>query len=95
MFARLNRGPVLLKELSENQSALAILEILQFLLKEADHRKWRNCLRKGEELGVTVTRHECKDDVLELLIESSGGPSRVIGNYRTWRLFNIFYWFDK
>lgn len=30
--------------------------------------KWRNCLRKGEKLGVTVTHHECEGKELDLLI---------------------------
>lgn len=32
--------------------------------------KWRNCMRKGEKLGVTVTAHQCQGDMLELLIQS-------------------------
>ncbi len=32
--------------------------------------KWRNCLRKGEKLGVTVTHHECSGEKLELLMRS-------------------------
>jgi dTDP-4-amino-4,6-dideoxygalactose transaminase len=35
--------------------------------------KWRNCLRKGEKLGVTVTHYECKDSVMDLLIRSYSG----------------------
>jgi len=32
--------------------------------------KWRNMLRKGEKLGVTVTQHECKGEALTLLMQS-------------------------
>ena len=32
--------------------------------------KWRNMLRKGEKLGVTVTHHECKGEALKLLMQS-------------------------
>jgi hypothetical protein len=32
--------------------------------------KWRNCMRKGEKLGVTVIHQECKAEALELLIRS-------------------------
>lgn len=31
--------------------------------------KWRNCLRKGERLGVQVTRHEGQNSELNLLIQ--------------------------
>ena len=32
--------------------------------------KWRNMLRKGEKLGVTVTHNECKGEALKLLMQS-------------------------
>ena len=32
--------------------------------------KWRNSMRKGENLGVTVTHHECKGEALTLLMQS-------------------------
>ena len=32
--------------------------------------KWRNCLRKGEKLGVTVAHHVCTGVYLELLVRS-------------------------
>lgn len=32
--------------------------------------KWRNCMRKGVRLGVTVTHHECKGEALALLMRS-------------------------
>lgn len=32
--------------------------------------KWRNCMRKGEKLGVIVTYYECNGDKMELLIRS-------------------------
>jgi lipid II:glycine glycyltransferase (peptidoglycan interpeptide bridge formation enzyme) len=32
--------------------------------------KWRNCMRKGVKLGVTVSRNECKDEVLTFLMRS-------------------------
>ena len=32
--------------------------------------KWRNCMRKGVRLGVTVSHQECKDEALTLLMRS-------------------------
>lgn len=32
--------------------------------------KWRNCMRKGEKLGVIATQQECNDEQLALLIRS-------------------------
>lgn len=121
-IARLNRGPLLLIDMSKDAEVMMKLAALRVLLKEghrqrwwillaapelpptdearlglqalgfkklpapswgsgrlglaADEQallmglngKWRNCLRKGEKLGVAVTHHECKGDELDLLI---------------------------
>ncbi|MFH1638898.1 MAG: hypothetical protein ABIB93_01090, partial [Chloroflexota bacterium] len=121
-IARLNRGPLLLDELPEDQTIERTLEALRALLREARRRrwwvvqiapelpdtekvfsslmqmglrhrpepawasgrlalgvdeksllmglngKWRNCLRKGERLGVEVTRHEGTGPEQDLLI---------------------------
>ncbi len=123
-IARLNRGPLLLTNLSEDASMSVSLTALGALLREARRQrwwmvqvapelpdthavcvglqslgfrklpgvawasgrlalgvdeqtllmglkgKWRNCLRKGEKLGVTVTDHECNGEELDLLISS-------------------------
>ncbi|MDO8341566.1 MAG: peptidoglycan bridge formation glycyltransferase FemA/FemB family protein [Cellvibrio sp.] len=122
--ARLNRGPLLLADVSGEAAIQMKLAAFQVLLREARRRrwwivqvapelpptdesaaglealgfnkrsipawgsarlrltvdeqtllmglngKWRNCLRKGEKLGVTVTHHECGGEKLELLMRS-------------------------
>ena len=132
-FARLNRGPLLLDELPEDDSTARTLEALRALLKEARRRrwwmvqialelpdtekvfsslmqmglrrrqvptwasgrlalgadeksllmglngKWRNCLRKGERLGVAVTRHNGSGPEQDLLISSYAELQRSKG----------------
>jgi hypothetical protein len=66
--------------------------------------KWRNCMRKGERLGVSVSRHEGSGPELELLIGSyvelqhskdfHGIPDRLIRSLaaqqgKMWQ-FNLF-----
>jgi len=123
-IARLNRGPLLLADLSGDAEIPFKLAALQVLLREGRRRrwlmmqtapelpptngartglqalgfngltasawgsgrmaldvdeqallmslkgKWRNCLRKGEKLGVVVTHHVCRGDQLDLLVQS-------------------------
>lgn len=123
-IARLNRGPLLLTDLSADAEVPLKLAALRVLLRESRRQrlwmlqaapemppsanaqkglqalgfrklsvpawasgrlavhaedqallmglngKWRNCLRKGEKLGVVVTHSECQGDALDLLIRS-------------------------
>lgn len=123
-IARLNRGPLLLADMPNDDEVQTKLAVLQVLLREARRQrwwimqvapelpptnevrlgmqmlglkkmpisafgsgllalnvseqsllmglsgKWRNCMRKGEKLGVSVTHHECKGKSLELLLRS-------------------------
>lgn len=132
-IARLNRGPLLLDELPEDQSIARTLEALRALVREARRRrwwvvqiapelpdtekvfssltqmglrrrpetawasgrltlgvdeksllmglngKWRNCLRKGERLGVEVTRHEGTGKEQDLLISGYAELQRSKG----------------
>lgn len=132
-IARLNRGPLLLDELPEDQSIARTLEALRALLREARRRrwwvvqiapelpdtekvfsglmqmglrrrpdpvwasgrlalgvdekyllmglngKWRNCLRKGERLGVEVSRHNCSGPEQDLLINGYAELQRSKG----------------
>lgn len=132
-IARLNRGPILLDELPEDQSIARTLEALRALLREARRRcwwvvqiapelpdietvfsslmrmglrrrpeqawasgrlalgldekyllmglngKWRNCLRKGERLGVKVTNHPGTGPEQALLISAYAELQRSKG----------------
>lgn len=132
-IARLNRGPLLLDELPEDQSIKRTLEALRALLREARRRrwwvvqiapelpdtekafssltqmglrhrqepawasgrlalgvdeksllmglngKWRNCMRKGERLGVSVTRHNGSGPEQDLLISGYAELQRSKG----------------
>ena len=123
-IARINRGPLLLGDVSQDVEVSVKLAVLRVLLREARNKqwlmvqvapempstdeatiglqslgfermsaptwgsgrlglegdeqslvmrlngKWRNCMRKGEKLGVTVTDHEGKGTELELLLRS-------------------------
>lgn len=123
-IARLNRGPLLLTDMSGDVEVSNRLAVLEVLLREARRQrwwliqaapellaahearqglqvlgfkklpgaawgsgrlalevdeqvllmnlngKWRNCMRKGDKLGVTVTHHVCKGDMLELLMRN-------------------------
>jgi lipid II:glycine glycyltransferase (peptidoglycan interpeptide bridge formation enzyme) len=51
-------------------SGLLTLHIDEQALLMNLNGKWRNCLRKGIKLGVTVTHQECKGEALESLIKS-------------------------
>jgi lipid II:glycine glycyltransferase (peptidoglycan interpeptide bridge formation enzyme) len=132
-IVRLNRGPLLLDELPEDQSIVRTLEVLRALLREARRRrwwvvqiapelpnatkvvrglmqtglrrrpepawasgrlaliideksllmglngKWRNCLHKGERLGVVVSRHEGTGPEQDLLISGYADLQRSKG----------------
>lgn len=132
-IARLNRGPLLLEELPEDQTIESVLGVLRVLLREARRRrwwvvqiapelpdtekviiglmqtglrrrpepawasgrlalgvdeesllmgfngKWRNCLRKGERLGVEVSRHEGTGTEQDLLVRSYSDLQRSKG----------------
>jgi lipid II:glycine glycyltransferase (peptidoglycan interpeptide bridge formation enzyme) len=131
--ARLNRGPLLLDELPDDQMVERVLGALRAILREALQRrwwvvqiapelpdtdtvhkalqrlslrrlpmpawasgrltlrleeqallmglngKWRNCLRKGERLGVLVTCHNGSDPELNLLINGYAELQRSKG----------------
>ncbi len=132
-IARLNRGPLLLDELPEDQSVTKTLEVLRALLREARRRrwwvmqiapelpdtenvinnlmqmglrrrpeqawasgrlwlgsdektllmglngKWRNCLRKGERMGVEVTRYDGTGSEQDMLINGYAALQRRKG----------------
>ena len=132
-IARLNRGPLLLDELPEDQTIERALEVLRTLLREARRRcwwvvqiapelpdtetvrqrltqlglrrrpepawasgrlglgvdeqtllmglngKWRNCMRKGERLGVEVTSQHGSGSEQDLLIGSYAALQRAKG----------------
>lgn len=132
-LARLNRGPLLLEELPEDQSIARTMEALRALLRVARRQrwwvvqiapelpdnekafsglthlglrrrqapgwasgrlalgvdeksllmrlngKWRNCMRKGERLGVKVTRHNGGGPNMDLLISGYAELQRSKG----------------